>query len=843
MNSLLIYANSCTTLELAVLSCSDLFAMNIKQVVFIVLGLFAFLPNSHAQTENSILVQGTITFNQAPVSNVNIKILDSPLGTVSNTAGEYQLEAQIGQTIRFSKVGFKDVSIVVEDTSTTLNITLDNFIDQLDEVVVIADTPAQDEEDLQVVMNVKLKAPVGIFKPDAHGGVVYYLGPREINMLYNPDLGLALKDRYAGVKGPFTWMVDDIEWKTPPVIAYSEIAAMYVADIPVTGPTVFVRTKNAPEQIALRKAKQAEKYKNQNYYNNDAVSLDNSQYNNKAVKNQNTLRDISGKITYLESPLANVNIKVLGSSRGTTTDNKGQYSIQARTGEVLEYSHVSFKALEIVIEDITTQIDLEMIALENELDEVVIKVTTPSGDILTRREKAEKPFQTSRGGFDPKTAGYAIGVVDGDELSNTYSSIAEALKGKISGYQVGINGKAYLRGAGYSVQQDYPVAWEVDGVFTTDEPTYLDLTQIDAIYALKSIAATNKYGTLGAGGVIVIKTKFGDFSPNSAKRRENIAKYQNNDFYSNDAVAIGLGGMALNKYVKILKDFNDKQKAIAEYNRVLDSTVLAYSDQLAIATLFANYYKDTNSASDILTTLSNNNPKNPEIQKAIGYQFQALGLTKKAVDIFKIVARLRPEYAQSYRDLANARLENNQFKQAWRLYMSYLLMGNTANEEGIGKQIYSEMEYVFYHRSNQAGIKEKFVPISEDIYEFQADVRLVFEWNTSEAEFDIEFVNPELRSYVFQHDLVHNQDLIMDEKTKGYSSKEFYVDTIGEGEWLVNFTYKGNKKPQPTYVKLTVYYNWGKSYQTQEIRVYTLQEQRDKLQLLRLTKEVLVATN
>ena len=112
-------------------------------------------------------------------------------------------------------------------------------------------------------------------------------------------------------------------------------------------------------------------------------------------------------------------------------------------------------------------------------------------------------------------------------------------------------------------------------------------------------------------------------------------------------------------------------------------------------------------ASQILAALSNANPSNPEIQKAIGFQLQALGLKREAVLTYKNVARLRPNYVQSYRDLANAHLENNQFVQSWRLYMSYLLMGNKADEEGIGRQIYSEMEYLFYNRSNQAAIKEK----------------------------------------------------------------------------------------------------------------------------------------
>ena len=211
-------------------------------------------------------------------------------------------------------------------------------------------------------------------------------------------------------KGPFTWMVDDIEWETAPVLAYSDIVQMYLANVPGGGSTVFIRTVNAPEQIALRKEKEAEKYRNQNYYSNDAVNLDGS--TPKQLSGEP--REVSGTITFLDAPIEDVNIKVLGTSRGTKTNRRGKYAIEVSPGETLQYSHISFQAVEILVEDITERIDLELVSVENELDEVVITVTTPSGDEVTRRQKAEQPFETSRGRFDPSKAGYAVGVVDGE---------------------------------------------------------------------------------------------------------------------------------------------------------------------------------------------------------------------------------------------------------------------------------------------------------------------------------------------------------------------------------------------------------------------------------------------
>ena len=162
------------------------------------------------------------------------------------------------------------------------------------------------------------------------------------------------------------------------------------------------------------------------------------------------------------------------------------------------------------------------------------------------------------------------------------------------------------------------------------------------------------------------------------------------------------------------------------------------------------------------------------------------------------------------------------FGKSWRMYLSYLMQGHKADYEGIGETIYNEMEYLFFARPNQTQIKERFEPRSEDLFDFRNDVRFVIEWNTSEAEFDLEFVAPDRRSYVFEHTLIANQNLINFEKRKGFSSKQFFIDDLGIGEWLVNLTYKGNKKSAPTYLKFTTYYNWGKPEQRQETKVYKL---------------------
>ena len=549
------------------------------------------------------------------------------------------------------------------------------------------------------------------------------------------------------------------------------------------------------------------------------------------------LKEISGVITYRNTPLSDVNIIIKNKNRGTKTDAQGFYKIKANIGDIIQYSYIGFKTVTIVIEDITNILTFEMIIETNLLEEALVK-TKRKSIVLERAEKGSKKFKTAVGMFDPKASGYKVGYLDGEEISPIYSTLSQALAGKFSGGPSG----GFMRGLGMSINNPTRILWDVDGALYTEEPP-VDLNLIKDIHILSSIGATIRYGHAGAGGVIIVRTKYGSFDDIEKKKKKIVQQYQNKQTYANDALEVNAELLSSNTYTLAIEAFHNKQQAHAYYQETVKKQLKDYATQIGIAQKFTTYYIDRALTIQILKDLSKTYIKNPEIQKAIAYQFQALSAKKEAIAIYQHVFKLRPNYAQSYRDLANAYRENDQYKKAWRMYMTYLLKGHDVSGEGIGQLLYNEMEWLYFNRKNQSQIKERFVPKSENIKDFRNDVRLVFEWNTSEAEFDLEFVNPQLQVYTFEHSLAKNQNLITDEKKKGYSSKEFIIENLNEGQWLINITYQGNKKPEPTYLKVTQYYNWGKPNQKEKITIYQFKDEREKIQLFRLNKQVLIVTN
>ena len=67
------------------------------------------------------------------------------------------------------------------------------------------------------------------------------------------------------------------------------------------------------------------------------------------------------------------------------------------------------------------------------------------------------------------------------------------------------NSNIALRGRQSFKTSGHQVLWEIDGIIYPNPPT-LNVNQVKYVEVLKGLAATNKFGSEGAGGVIIVKT-------------------------------------------------------------------------------------------------------------------------------------------------------------------------------------------------------------------------------------------------------------------------------------------------------------------------------------------------
>jgi len=828
--------------------------MKNKTLLFVSLLTIFVSISGLAQSQETKTIKGLVTYKDQPLENVHVVNSNSTTSVKTDSNGNYQITAKVGEEISFSFVGLKTTKIIIEDITSILNIKMNDKVNELETVVVRANKKATKSQQIVAKKLKTIKTAFGDLNLKSVGFKVDYVSGKDLNLAaatFNvaPAIASKVTNAYADERsGIFSvrgraaiWDIDGaIMNAAPQWLQASDIVDVYVLkNAPArygAKSVVIVITENNPQVYAERKKKKAEKYMNQSFYDDTSVTeqLDYSQ--NDFQLNLGEEREIFGKLTHIESPVSDVLVSVAGKKDVEVyTDVEGKYSLKANVGDIVQFTHASYETISVFVEDVTKELNLNLKERIRELEEVVVEMNNAKGAVVEKKEKMEEDYETSRGNFDPKKSGFSQTYLDGTKLSNVYPNIQEALVGKIAGYYYDrTSGRSYIRGGGSLT--DYPAAWEVDGIFTSYAPP-LDLSQIKSVRALKSYGAATRYGSEAKGGVIIIKTTFGDFKPNRPTKNTFLEEYANSEFYENDASISSLEMKDQNKFAESVSAYKDKYKAFEFYQDELKGKITNYGDHISVALKFLDTFKDRRLAAMVFNDVAKNNKKDPEILKTLAYYYQLLDKKRSTIEMYERVFKLRPQYAQSFRDLSNAYVDYDLYRKAWKLYYAYMIKGKVTSEEGIGELMYNDMEWLYYHRANQMKFKRNFVPIHKNEKEFKRDVRMVFEWNTSEAEFELEFVSPDRRSYTFDHSLAANNDLIVEEKKLGYSSKMFVIEDLGEGEWLVNLTYNGNKKSVPTFLKLTTYYNWGKPNEQRDINVYKLEIQNQKASLLRFNNE------
>ena len=542
------------------------------------------------------------------------------------------------------------------------------------------------------------------------------------------------------------------------------------------------------------------------------------------VHAQNTIKkEISGIITYEGTPLSNVNILIKNSEKGTSTNNKGVYKIRAKEGDILQFTHINMKAIEVLIEDITTILNISMKAANNELDEVIISSKKKNKQTGLY---PKKPKKISSGGFtiDTRRTGYSVRYISGEELNLSGISIGRALQGKIASYKLVVdefgNEYAKLRDTGTLLTVKYAI-WVVDGQVYNFAPP-IPLENIKEVAVLRSLAGVNRFGSEAIGGAIIINTTVGNFDPvKDVYSEEN--PYTNKEYYNEDAVAYNLLSSPKLNYIIELESISNSNKAFKKYQELLSEHQDKSGFYLNVANSFKFKYNDFKNFKRVLLDSEEYSKLNPEELKIIAYLYQQEGFYENALSVYKKIIKLRPKHIQSYRDLINVYTELKQYKKALNTYNYFFNKGFTIEENGIGEIMAREAEAL------TSKISKTNLPDEKTL-----DTRIVFEWSSSEAEFTLEFINPQKQVYKIEHTLSDNSSLILDEKLKGYTSREFVIDGDIGGEWLVNLTYYGNKKYAPTYLKTTVFNDWGRSNEIKKTTVYKMTLKDQKTQLFKI---------
>jgi len=246
-------------------------------------------------------------------------------------------------------------------------------------------------------------------------------------------------------------------------------------------------------------------------------------------------QSIKGVVSDADGSLPGVSVTIEGTTTGVQTDFDGNYTINAKEGDVLVYNYLGYKTEQRTVGS-ESVINVTMTQDSTELDEIVV---------------------IGYGSTTVKDAtGSVTSVTSGDFNKGVISSPEQLIQGKTAGVQIsntsgapGAGVNIRIRGSN-SVRSNNNPLFVVDGVPLSGGSTtaganviglggnpaknplnFLNPNDIESISILKDASATAIYGSRGANGVVIVTTKSGRSKKGEFSYQANISSSKALDTY------------------------------------------------------------------------------------------------------------------------------------------------------------------------------------------------------------------------------------------------------------------------------------------------------------------------
>lgn len=220
------------------------------------------------------------------------------------------------------------------------------------------------------------------------------------------------------------------------------------------------------------------------------------------------VQTFKGKVVSASDGLAlpGVSVRVKGERSGTTTDQDGNFSLEARQGDLLSFTFVGYKNKEVVINGAVVNVELEEDS--QGLDEVVVVGygQQKRGDItgavatMSTEQLTERPL--------PRVDQALVGQMAGVRVQQTTGNPGQGLSVQVRGVgSISAGNEPLYVLDGFPLSGASPNA---SGGYSTGTPLdNINPNDIESIQVLKDASAAAIYGSRAANGVVIITTKKG----------------------------------------------------------------------------------------------------------------------------------------------------------------------------------------------------------------------------------------------------------------------------------------------------------------------------------------------
>ena len=325
--------------------------------------------------------------------------------------------------------------------------------------------------------------------------------------------------------------------------------------------------------------------------------------------------------------------------------------------------------------------------------------------VLSSSKNEDNEVDTGYGKKNVDAVGFSNSTITKKDISPGAATLADVIRGKFAGVKVeGITTpRITIRGGTGSMNTPAYAIYDIDGLIFEDFPNFVNPQQIESITILKSYGATNRYGSIGRGGVFVIKMN--NLYKGSSQVLDS-ALIKGNDYSEELNMISSENNSTYIKELELASSFeNAKEIYLSQTSNLGFKSIPYYFDSY-------DYFKRWNKdfAFSILTNAVLSAKSNPKALKALAYKMETIGRNNDAELIYEHLFKIRPTHEQSYRDLALIYAKNKKYVLAAEIYKKILL--NSIDEvEVLGLQKTIANEAYHLYTTNRDGFDFKNFPI------------------------------------------------------------------------------------------------------------------------------------
>jgi len=546
---------------------------------------------------------------------------------------------------------------------------------------------------------------------------------------------------------------------------------------------------------------------------------------------------VSGSVTdEFNVPLNGANIIIQGTKNGVQSDFDGNYSLVAKIGQRIICSYLGMNEEIIEIKKAGT-IDIMMTQKAEDIGEVVIRTYGIP--------KSERIYASP------------VTVIDAKDIENKpESDVNRSMVGKIPGAKITGTSGALGSGTNFTIRSSSSITGNNTPLFIVDGMPFnggtndvgglsgggaitssrfldLDPNNIESVKILRGLSATILYGQEGRNGVVLITTKSGsqkeyELAPGQPySERYLAAQEEARTRLANERTAMELGYES--PYQSLVKSILASKDRLSTYMKLREEHK---DDPTFYVDVFDRFKKfDPDFAMGVLNSFVGVKSDDPELLKVLAYKLEEQNKSMDALKIYRRLLKLLPNEPQSYRDLALILESTGSDDEAVRLLFSI------TQRAGLDKNYKTIVENdITRILSTSEQARETYKLKQASLKNVTRDMRVVINWNRGDVDLDLKVIDPNLEIATPDNPRTRSGGKLLSNNQTGFGPEIFDLEKLQTGSYYLKVGYPLEEGEilnvdGPTYVKLTIYRNYGRANQTKEVQLVRISDDR-KLQLM-----------